>query len=84
MLTLDLPAHVDEARARLLFAVALFEDGQLGIGRAADIGGVSYRAFLGALRERGIPPVPADDDPDTFEAEMRSVREQSAARRPAA
>ena len=55
MVTLDLPPHVDEARARLHVAVGLFQDGDVSVGKAAEIAGLSYRAFLDALRERGIP-----------------------------
>ena len=55
MLTLDLPLHVDEARARLFIAVGLFQDGEVSVGKAAEIARLSYRAFLDALRERGIP-----------------------------
>ena len=55
MLTLDLPPHIDEARARLHVAVGLFQDGEVSVGKAAEIAGLSYRAFLDVLRERGIP-----------------------------
>ena len=55
MPTLDLPAHVDEAKARLLLAVALFQEEEVSVGKAAEIAGLSYRAFLDALRERGVP-----------------------------
>ena len=55
MLTLDLPAHVDEARARLLLAIALFQEDDLTVGRAAEVAGLSYRAFVDALAARGIP-----------------------------
>ena len=54
MLSLDLPAHVDEARARLLIATGLFQEGELSVGKAAEIAGLSYRAFLDVLHERGI------------------------------
>ena len=55
MLTLDLPPHVDEARARLLLAIALFQEEEVSVGKAAEIAGLSYRDFLDALRERGVP-----------------------------
>ena len=55
MLTLDLPPHVDEARARLLLAIALFQEEEVSVGKAAEIAGLSYRDFLDALRERGLP-----------------------------
>lgn len=74
MLTLDLPPGVDEARARLLLAIGLFQEEEVTVGKAAEIAGLSYRAFLDALAERGIPPYPADDDPVTIAAEMESIR----------
>jgi predicted HTH domain antitoxin len=55
MLTLDLPPHVDEAHARLLLALGLFQEGAIAVGKAAEIAGLSYRAFLDVLRARGIP-----------------------------
>jgi predicted HTH domain antitoxin len=73
MPTLDLPPHVDEARARLLLAVALFQEEGLTVGQAAEVAGLSYRAFADALVERGVPPYPADEDPATLAAEMETV-----------
>jgi predicted HTH domain antitoxin len=55
MLTLDLPPHVDEARARLLLAIGLFQEEEVSVGKAAEIAGLPYRAFAEALAERGIP-----------------------------
>jgi predicted HTH domain antitoxin len=62
MPTLDLPAHVDEARARLILAVGLFQEDEVSVGKAAEIAGLSYRAFLDALRERGIPAFTYTDE----------------------
>ncbi len=55
MFTLELPPHVDEARARLVLAIGLFQEDDLSIGQAAEIAGLPYRAFVDALAERGIP-----------------------------
>lgn len=74
MITLDLPPHVDEARARLILAIGLFQEEEISVGKAAEIAGLSYRAFVDLLHERGIPAYPADEDDDTFEAEMETVR----------
>lgn len=74
MLTLDLPPHVDEPRARLILALGLFQEEEVSVGKAAEIAGLSYRAFLDVLHTRGIPAYPADEDDDTFEAEMETVR----------
>ena len=54
-MTLDLPPSVDEARARLVLAIGLFQEEEVSVGRAASIAGVSYREFLDALKARGIP-----------------------------
>ena len=73
MPTLDLPAHVDEAKARLLLAVALFQEGEVSVGKAAEIAGLSYRAFLDALRERGVPAYVYDDEAD-LQREIEGIR----------
>ena len=75
MATLDLPPHVDEARARLILAIGLFQEEDLTVGRAAEVAGLSYSAFVDALIERGIPPYPADEDPGTIAAELETVRD---------
>lgn len=75
MLTLDLPPGIDEARARLLLAIGLFQEGDATVGTAAKIAGRPYRDFVDQLVERGIAPFPADEADETFEAEMQSVRE---------
>lgn len=54
-LTLEVPPGLDPAAARLLYAVGLFQEGHVSVGRAARIAGLSYRAFLDALQARGIP-----------------------------
>lgn len=62
MPTLELPPFVDEARARLLLAVGLFQEDDLTVGQAADIAGVPYREFIDALAERGIPAYTYTDE----------------------
>ncbi|MEM6286213.1 MAG: UPF0175 family protein [Bacteroidota bacterium] len=62
MATLELPPDVDEARARLILAVGLFQEGEVSVGKAAEISGLSYRAFLDVLRERGVPAFPYDEE----------------------
>jgi predicted HTH domain antitoxin len=79
MATLELPSGVDEARARLLLAIGLFQEEEVSVGKAAEIAGLSYRAFLDALRERGIPAYIYDDDEDgrrEIEAIQSAVRER--------
>ena len=72
MLTLDLPPHIDEARARLFIATGLFQDGDVSVGKAAEIAGLPYRAFLDVLRERGIPAFVYDDE--ALEEDLAFVR----------
>ena len=55
MLTVDLPAHVTEAHARLVLAAGLFQEGEVSVGRGAEIAGLSYRDFADALMDRGVP-----------------------------
>lgn len=57
MITLDLPPTIDESHARLVLAIGLFQEDALTLGRAAELAGLSYRAFADALSERGIPLV---------------------------
>jgi predicted HTH domain antitoxin len=72
MLTLDLPPHIDETRARLLLAIGLFQEEEVSIGKAAEIAGLSYRAFLDALRDRGIPAFEYTDE--MLEEDLAFVR----------
>ncbi len=74
MLTLDLPPGVDEARARLLLAIGLFQEEEVSVGKAAEIAGLSYRAFLDALRERDIPAYTYTDE--MLEEDLAFVRRQ--------
>ncbi|WP_420455792.1 UPF0175 family protein [Rubrivirga sp.] len=80
MITLDLPPTIDEARARLLLAIALFQEEEVSVGKAAEIAGLSYRDFLDALRERGIPAYIYDDDED-WAREMETIRALETERR---
>ena len=73
-LTLSLPPHVDEARARLLLAIALFQEDDLTVGRAADVAGLSYRAFVDTLAARGIPAFTLTFD----ESDLDFLRRQAA------
>ena len=73
MPTLELPPHVDEAQARLALALGLFQEELLGVGRAAEVAGLSYRAFLDELKQRGIPAYIYDDEAD-LEAELETIR----------
>jgi predicted HTH domain antitoxin len=54
-LTLALPANVSVAEAQFFLALKLYEAGKLSIGKAAELSGLSYRAFLDRLGEYKVP-----------------------------
>ncbi len=72
-LTLDLPLGLDPERVRLHTAISLFQDGEVGVGKAAQVAGMSYRAFWDELTKRGIPVIIYDDAED-IRLEIESVR----------
>lgn len=78
MLTLDLPPSVDKAKARLLLAVALFQEGDVSVGRGAEVAGLSYRAFADALVDRGVPLVTYTEE--MLEEDIAFAREFAQAR----
>ena len=80
MATIELPPHVDEARARLALAIGLFQEEEVSVGKAAGIAELSYRDFLDALRARGVPAYIYDDDED-WAREMETIRALEAERR---
>jgi len=65
--TIDLPETVAEQEAKLLLAIKLFETGRLSCGKAAEVAGISKRAFMEILGKHGVPvfetsPDELDDD----------------------
>jgi predicted HTH domain antitoxin len=58
-LTLTVPdtANISETDAQILFAMKLFEADKLSLGKAAEVAGLSYRAFYELLGRYGIPVV---------------------------
>ncbi len=50
-----LPDSVSADEARLLLALKLFETGRLSSGQAAELAGLSKRAFLEALGRYKVP-----------------------------
>ena len=58
-LTLEVPdaANVSQTDAQILFAMKLFETDKLPLGKAAEVAGLSYRAFYELLVRYGIPVV---------------------------
>lgn len=75
--TLDLPPEVSPDEARLLFAMALFQDGKLSLGRAAEVSGYSKRAFMEFLGQRGIPVF--NYGPEDLDEELRNLSGEAAA-----
>ncbi|WP_420454987.1 UPF0175 family protein [Rubrivirga sp.] len=67
-LTVELPPDLSPERARLLLAVQLFEDGEVSLGYAAGMAGLSLVSFVEILARRGIPVI--DYDPEDLEAEL--------------
>ena len=72
MAVLELPSVVTPERARLILALGLFQDGDVSVGKAAEIAGLGYRAFLDVLRERGVPAYTVTDD--DLEADLEFAR----------
>ena len=62
MAVLELPSVVTPERAALILAIGLFQEGEISVGKAAEIAGLSYRDFLDVLRERGIPAFTFDEE----------------------
>ena len=76
MPSIELPPHIDEARARLALAIGLFQEDEVSVGRAATIAGLSYRDFLDALQERGIPAFTYTEE--MFEQDLATLRKMDA------
>jgi predicted HTH domain antitoxin len=74
-LTLSLPGDVDLPKARLSVAIALFKDGHLALGRAAELACLSYQSFVEELRQRGIPIVKYSEKEWTRDLEYLRVAE---------
>ncbi|MFP3091178.1 UPF0175 family protein [Treponema sp. TIM-1] len=57
--TLEVPdvANISQTDAQILFAMKLFEADKLSLGKAAEVAGLSYRAFYELLIRYGIPVV---------------------------
>jgi predicted HTH domain antitoxin len=70
-LTLEVPdmANVSQTDAQILFAMKLFEADKLSLGKAAEVSGLSYRAFYELLIRYGIPVVTISEDDVKWEIE---------------
>jgi len=67
--TLEVPdiANVSQTDAQILFAMKLFEAGKLSLGKAAEVAGLSYRAFHELLLRYEIPAVTITEDDLSWE-----------------
>ena len=61
--TISLPDTISEAEARLLLALKLFEIERLSCGQAAELAGLSKRAFIELAGQHGLSVfnAPADE-----------------------
>ncbi|MCL2833111.1 MAG: UPF0175 family protein [Treponema sp.] len=55
-------ANVSQTDAQILFVMKLFETDKLSLGKAAEVAGLSYRAFYELLVRYGIPVVSMTED----------------------
>lgn len=53
-LTLELPEEINEVEVRMIIAVALFEQGLLSSGQAAELAGMNRREFLEEVGKYGV------------------------------
>lgn len=67
-LTIDLPPTVTKEDATFLLAVALYGADRISLGKAAEMAGISKRAFMERLVDEGVPVI--DYDPEELEREM--------------
>lgn len=55
-LTLEVPDNTDEFDVRMTVACKLYIDGELSIGKAAKLAGVTYRYFVENMGKYGASP----------------------------
>jgi predicted HTH domain antitoxin len=67
-------ANVSQTDAQILLAMKLFETEKLSLGKAAEMAGLSYRAFYELLARYGIPVVSMTEDDVKWEIENARKR----------
>jgi predicted HTH domain antitoxin len=67
-ITLDLPANLSAPEARVIVAVALFAEGKMSLGKAAEISGLPKDEFMRAVGKRGIPVF--NQDPEELDQDL--------------
>ena len=74
-LTLNLPKtiEVEERELVMILATKLYEQGKLSLGQAADLAGLSKRAFMEVLGDYGVSVFnyPADD----LESDLKNAKD---------
>lgn len=71
-ITLELPRGVAESEARLSYAIGLFSEGKVSLGKASELSGISKAEFMLALSRRGIPV--CNYDPEEIAQEREVLR----------
>ena len=77
-LTINIPDNVDidNGEARMMLAVKMFEKGKLTLGQAAEIAGISKRAFMEIAGNFDVSPINSelsDIDKDVVNARNYSI-----------
>jgi len=67
-------ANLSQTDAQILFAMKLFETEKLSLGKAAEMAGLSYRAFYELLVRYGIPAVSMTEEDVKWEIENARKR----------
>jgi len=76
-LTINIPDNVDlnVGEARLMLAAKLFEKGKLTLGQAAEIVGLSKRAFMEIVGDYDVSPI--NSAINDIENDVRNARNYS-------
>lgn len=77
-ITFQIPdtVELDQNEAAMLFASRLYEKGKLSLGQAAELAGVTKRAFMELLGKYGVSVFnypPADIEKDMKNAERYNI-----------
>jgi predicted HTH domain antitoxin len=67
-LVIDLPPSVPEQEARLILVLALYKQGHISLGKAAEMAGYPLREFMRLASERGVAVI--NYDPSDLSHEM--------------
>jgi len=75
-ITLNIPdsAHISQADASIMLAMKLFEAKKIPLGKAAEVAGLSYRAFYELLLKYDVPIVTLTEEDVLREVEYARTR----------